>query len=157
MDANLEDVLYNQEVNDNLDSEQEMMYGYTIQSDTILDAWARYRPDYSVNPFKKKSKKEEREESRKELNTIWSESFINNMLRNVHYKIYDFKGTESEKKLKRNFKDKFIKPYRELCEEEELLKAKRMNQRREDDSDSDSDDPLDHIPGDEVQVVKDFL
>lgn len=80
MDANLEDVLYNQEVNCALDDDCEMMHGYTISSDMILDAWARYRPDLSINP-KLKSKKEEREENRKELNHIWTQSFINNMLR----------------------------------------------------------------------------
>lgn len=46
-------------------------------------------------------------------------------------------------------------PYKELCDEEELKKQKQM--LLADDSHSDSDDPLDHIPIDEVNVIQSFL
>ena len=34
-----------------------MMYGYTVNSELILEAWARYRPDYSINPYQKNTSK----------------------------------------------------------------------------------------------------
>lgn len=43
-------------------------------------------------------------------------------------------------------------PYKDLCDEEDMKKQKQMLLAN-DDSHSDSDDPLDHIPIDEVNVI----
>ena len=96
-----------------------MMYGYTVNSELILEAWARYRPDYSINPYQKNtSKKEQREKCRRELNTIWTESFLNKLLSQVHLKIYNFKGTDIEKRRKRSFKENFIRTFKDEVEKE---------------------------------------
>lgn len=48
-----------------------------------------------------------------DLKKVFTEPFINKMLANTHLKIYDFSATEKQVKRKTQFKNDFIKIYKQ--------------------------------------------
>ena len=122
-----------------------------------MGAWARYRPNFAKNNsmFTKKKRKDEGEMGENLLNTFWDKSFLNLMLSEVRLKQYDFEGEGDEIRRKKNFKEKFVQPYKDKVHLEKLEKMK--NKKNGEDTESDLDDPINIIPEDEVNLIDDFL
>ena len=82
----------------------DIIEGYTLIKDLILEAWARFRPVQNEMDDKKKIKAKKVGDIKK----IFSEKFLVKLMSNMHLKLYEFKQTDGELKVKKKFKDEFL-------------------------------------------------
>jgi hypothetical protein len=93
----------------------DIQVGYTLEKKIILEAWARYRPNMSGN-YNKKCKTAF-SKTGDDLQKKFSKEFIDKMLANIHFKIYDYSATTEQKNMKKGFKEEFTKIYKEKMQD----------------------------------------
>lgn len=142
------------------EKDSEVIEGYTVNKDLILETWARFRPVQNPNDPepKKKAKKVG------DIKAIFTYKFLVKMMSNMHLKLYQFKQSDKELKVKKKFKDEFLQHYKLIIREEEkkLIRKRLQNPdqadtRRSDQAWYDEPSALTGIPKEEIDIINSFL
>jgi hypothetical protein len=88
-----------------------------------------------------------------DLKEVFTDSFINKVMANIHLKIYDFCETEAQKNRKKSFKNDFIRIYKEKILEESI----RIKQDKVRGVYEEPIDPKEGIPDAELEMIDNFL
>ena len=83
---------------------EEIIEGYTVNKELILETWARFRPVQDGNSEKPKTKAKKVGH----IKAIFSYKFLVRLMSQMHLKLYEDKQTEKELKVKKKFKDEFL-------------------------------------------------
>ena len=62
---------------------------------------------------------------------IFPNDFLNFLISEIHLKVYHFTGSEVQKKRKQDFKDKFLKHYKDLVKKKEDQERKILEKEQQ--------------------------
>ena len=77
------------------------------------------------------SKQTQSKKSQKERMDVFPGDFLNFLISEIHLKVYHFTGSEVQKKRKQDFKDKFLKHYKDLVKKKEDQERKILEKEQQ--------------------------